>query len=238
MPLAAARVKTHFIRNRDAWILEKCRGRRVLHLGCTDWPLTSQRLREGRLLHGRLATEAAELVGVDPDREGIEAIAREMPGLEFACLTAEEMADDPRISGRPWDVVLAADVLEHVSDVGQALGAMRRVMQPESELVLTTPSAFALKRFAALLLQGREHVHPDHCYYFSPSTLHRCLHRQDLRITEVSFFMWRNPTTVNRAAYAALLPFNLVTRGRFADELALVARPGATAAACQPDHGL
>jgi len=231
MPLAAGRVKTHFIRNRDAWILEKCRGRRVLHLGCTDWPLTSERLREGRLLHGRLASEVAKLVGVDPDRQGIDTISREMPGFEFACLTAEEMADDPRIGGRPWDIVLAADVLEHVSDVGRALGAMRRVMHPESALVLTTPSAFALKRFAALLLQGREHVHPDHCYYFSPSTLSQCLQRQGLHITTLSFFMWRNPTAVNRAAYTALLPFNLLTSGRFADEIALVARVGGAPAA-------
>ncbi|MFZ4483192.1 MAG: class I SAM-dependent methyltransferase [Chthoniobacterales bacterium] len=224
-------MKTQFIRNRDEWILARCRGRRVLHLGCTDWPLTRERLSEGRLLHGQLAAAASELVGVDPDHEGIDGIARAMPGFEFACLTAEDMAEDPRISGRKWDVVLAADVLEHVSDVGRALAAMRRVMGPDSELLLTTPSAFALKRFAALLFQGREHVHPDHCYYFSPSTLHRCLHRQDLRITELSYFMWRNPTAANRSAYAALLPLNLLTDGRFADEIALVARPGASATA-------
>ena len=223
-------MKTRFIRKRDEWVLQKCRGRRVLHLGCTDWPLTAQRLQEGRLLHGRLNGVAAELVGVDPDQEGIEGISRAMPGLTFACLRAEEMADDPRIAGRPWDVILAADVLEHVSDVGSALGAMRRLMGPDSCLVLTTPSAFSLKRFAGLLLQGREHVHPDHCYYFSPSTLHQCLQRQELQIAEVSYFMWRNPTMANRAAYAALLPFNLLTAGRFADEIALVARASRTAA--------
>lgn len=69
-----------------------------------------------------------------------------------------------------------------------------------------------------------EHVHPDHCYYFSPSTLHQCLERASLKLESIGMSMWKNPRPANRLAAALMLPWNLMTGGRLADELAVVAR--------------
>ena len=57
--------------DRVTYILEQCHGKQVLHLGCTDWPYTEQKLRGGALLHEQIAKIASSLVGVDADGEGV-----------------------------------------------------------------------------------------------------------------------------------------------------------------------
>ena len=58
--------------DRVTYIVERCRGKRVLHLGCTDWPYTESKLKDGVLLHAELNKVAKSLIGVDADEAGIE----------------------------------------------------------------------------------------------------------------------------------------------------------------------
>lgn len=217
-------LNTTFLADRDAWIIRLCSGKKVLHLGCTDWPLTAERLRNNRLLHGHLAQCCENVVGVDVDAEGIEILRGLMPAHEFHVASCEGLDKSDHIRGREWDIILAADVFEHVSNLGLALVATKQLMSSQTRLVITLPSAFSAKRFFTAALTGREHVHPDHCYYFSPSTILQCLARAGLTAESLGMFMWRNPSFINRLAAALLKPLNMVTGGRLADELALVAQ--------------
>ena len=58
---------TKYSDSRDAVILAKCAGRRVLHIGAADAPYTREKLEAGSLLHPRIEEVAAEGVGVDVD---------------------------------------------------------------------------------------------------------------------------------------------------------------------------
>ena len=62
--------------DRVTYILDACRGKRVLHLGCTDWPYTEKKLASGTLLHARIAAVAQSLVGVDADHDGVACFQR------------------------------------------------------------------------------------------------------------------------------------------------------------------
>lgn len=218
------RLHTEFLDDRDAWIIELCRGKKVLHLGCTDWPLTEDRVRTNRLLHGLLVQCCDCVVGVDTDSEGIETLRRHMPSNEFHVASCETLEQTEYLIGRPWDVILAADVIEHVSNVGLSLTSIRKLMTSATRLVITLPSAFSVKRFLVAATLGKEHVHPDHCYYFSQSTIIQCLARSGLAVESLRMFMWRNPSLSNRLAAALLRPFNLLSGGRLADELAIIAK--------------
>ncbi len=220
-------LKTTFLEERDPWIIAMCKGKKVLHLGCTDWPLTEQRIKTNRLLHKLLVESSECVVGIDTDSQGIEALRHHMPAQEFYVASCEAL-DQTETLLQPWDIILAADVLEHVSNVGMTLSAASRLMSPETRLLITLPSAFSAKRFALAAFLGMEHVHPDHCYYFSPSTMLQCLARAGLIAESFSMFMWHNPHWRNRLAAALLRPFNLLTGGRLADELAIVAKLAAT----------
>jgi hypothetical protein len=215
------KIKGHYIPDRDKWILSQCAGKRVLHLGCTDWPLTADRLRQCNLLHQKLVRVCASVVGVDPDEGGIKELQQAMPEHSFYASKAENMQRIAEITNTPWDVILAADVIEHISDVGSALDSISSLMGSATTLLITTPSAFSFKRFVVWSLSNTEHVHPDHCYYFSPSTLHQLLFRSGLKVEEYGFFMWRNNRPINTLARYLLAPLNAVFGGRIADELAV-----------------
>ena len=216
------KVHGHYIFDRDEWIVQQCAGKRVLHLGCTDWPLTADRLKEGRLLHHKLVSTCNLVIGVDPDEEGIACLRQFMPAHTFHAITAEEMHTIQEIAETEWDIILAADVVEHVSNLGAALASISSLMKSTTKLLITTPSAFSLKRFLAWTLAGTEHVHPDHCYYFSPSTLRQLVGRSGLRLERVGFFMWKNKKASNKLALQLLGPFNALMGGRLADEIAAV----------------
>ena len=144
-----------------------------------------------------------------------------MPQHIFHVSKAEDMQSNSEITGTSWDVILAADVVEHISNLGAALDSIALLMRSNTELLITTPSAFSLKRFAAWSLGNTEHVHPDHCYYFSPSTLQQILSRSGLKVEEYGFFMWRNNRLINTLARHFLAPLNAMVGGRIADELAV-----------------
>lgn len=211
----------HYIPDRDQWILKQCAGRRVLHLGCTDWPVTADRLKGGKLLHQKLASACSLVVGVDPDEEGIKSLRQLMPAYAFHVSTAEQMHSIPEIASAHWDIILAADVVEHISNLGAALGSISLLMSASTKLLITTPSAFSVKRFISFSFGSTEHVHPDHCYYFSPSTLKQMLGRSRLKMKDYGFFMWKNDRAINKLALFLMAPLNRLLKGRLADELAV-----------------
>jgi hypothetical protein len=61
--------------NRETALIDLTRGERVIHVGCTDWPLTRKKLDDGTLLHKALLQATADVHGVDIDEAGIENIA-------------------------------------------------------------------------------------------------------------------------------------------------------------------
>ena len=209
--------------DRDEWLVNYVRGKNVLHVGCTDHPITASRIAEGRMLHGKLESSAKSVVGLDYDREGIESLRALMPDHEFVCHNAEQLADCEELRGRQFDVVLAADVVEHLSNVGLFLGGVSKLLTPDGALVITTPNAFSIKRMAAMVLLRREQVHPDHTAYFSQVTLQRALDRQDFDQMDWFMFQWCNPTPRNAFANAAVMPVVRATGGRLCDELVVVA---------------
>src|SRR6267154_5070016 len=104
-----------FPSDRAAYLVELCRGKRVLHLGCADEPLTEAKLKAGTLLHPLICKVASRCCGVDSSASAIELLR----GGGFNDLLAgslESLIETGAIRRDDFDVVLAAEVLEHVSD--------------------------------------------------------------------------------------------------------------------------
>ena len=41
--------------NRERFIIDCCKDKKVLHLGCADWPYTEERIQDGSWLHEKIS---------------------------------------------------------------------------------------------------------------------------------------------------------------------------------------
>lgn len=206
--------------DRDTWICRVCSGKKVLHLGCVDAPLLEEKARTGRLLHDKLLKVASRVVGVDLDATGIAELERLYPGQKFVVANAESFAT--KVKADEYDIILAADIIEHVSNPGLLLDSAASLMRPRSRLVITTPSAFSAKKFFCAFLTGYEHNHPEHTFFYSPMTLSRLATLHGLEIEQMHSFQWRHPTWKNYFINLIAQPIVRFSQNLTADEIAVV----------------
>jgi 2-polyprenyl-6-hydroxyphenyl methylase / 3-demethylubiquinone-9 3-methyltransferase len=119
-------------------------GLRILDIGCGAGLLCEPLTRLG-----------AQVIGVDPSASNIAAAKlhadRGHLSIDYRCTTAEEMDVRER-----FDIVLAMEVVEHVSDVGTFLGRCAAMLKPGGMMVVSTLNR-NWKSFA-LAIVGAEYV--------------------------------------------------------------------------------
>jgi 2-polyprenyl-3-methyl-5-hydroxy-6-metoxy-1,4-benzoquinol methylase len=148
--------------DRDEAILEAARGRRVLHLGCvgnTDLPQDDRVRLAQSSLHWKL-TAQADVVGIDYSAEVIEEFRRQ--NIFHNILAGNvQLLHEVDVKG-VFEVVIAADIIEHLSNPGALLEGIKPFCNAASRILITTPSAFGLPNFIKFLLgyfrDGEEHV--------------------------------------------------------------------------------
>ncbi|OIP27500.1 hypothetical protein AUK22_05520 [bacterium CG2_30_54_10] len=166
--------------DRKEFILSRSAGKKVLHLGCADWPYTEERLRSGALLHLALRRVAPQTTGLDVQPVGIELLRRAgIPDVHLGDAQKSLLELFPC----PFEVLVAGEVLEHLPNPGVFLQSLAGVCSEDSSLLITVPNFACLKRFPRLLWRI-ELVHPDHVSYYSYSTLNRLLELTGFRIIE------------------------------------------------------
>ncbi len=161
--------------DRIEWLTTQCTGKRVIHVGFADAGFRLEQGRSGRWLHGHLHEVASELVGIDADDAGIAAATED--GFEayvVDCTDAEAVA---ALNLEPADVVLAGEVIEHISTPGPFLDAMHHLCKPDGTLIVTTPNAYGLINVAASITRRVEINHPDHVVMFTWRTLTELMRR-------------------------------------------------------------
>jgi len=121
------------------------KGLRILDIGCG-----------GGILSEPLARLGADMVGADPAERNI-AVARAHAqaagvAVDYRCTTAEALS----AAGERFDVVLAMEVVEHVTDVPQFVATCAAMVKPGGLMIAATLNR-TLKSFA-LAIVGAEYV--------------------------------------------------------------------------------
>lgn len=151
--------------DREKFIWQRCKGKRVLELGAS----------------GALMVTLREIAGayLGIDRQDGEAII----GYDL-----DNVCNDPFPRPEwPVDVIVCGEVLEHLSNPGSVLGRLQAQF-PGVPVIITVPNAFAAPA-KAQMAEGIENVNRDHVCWYSYRTLRTLLERYGYTIAE---FYWYN----------------------------------------------
>ena len=146
-PVRLTYIRDQLCRNfgRDAKGPASLAGLSVLDIGCG-----------GGLVCEPLARLGAEVTGIDPAAENIEAAKAHASAagldIDYEAATAEELA----ASGQSYDVVLLLEVVEHVPDVPAFLKSVAPLVKPGGVMILSTLNR-TLKAYA-LAIVGAEYI--------------------------------------------------------------------------------
>jgi 2-polyprenyl-6-hydroxyphenyl methylase/3-demethylubiquinone-9 3-methyltransferase len=152
-------------------------GLRILDIGCG-----------GGLLCEPFTRLGAQVIGIDPSASNIAAARLHADkghlSIDYRCTTVEEMDVRER-----FDIVLAMEVVEHVTDVGLFLGRCAAMLKPGGLMVVSTLNR-NWKSFA-LAIVGAEYIlrwlpRGTHQWekFVTPEELAHHLHQNRLAITE------------------------------------------------------
>ena len=130
---------------RDGKALDCLAGLRILDVGCG-----------GGILSEPLARLGASVVGIDPAEENVAAarLHAEKSGVavDYRTATAEALAE----VGERFEIVLAMEVVEHVTDVGEFVRGSGEMVKPGGLIIAATLNR-TLKSFA-LAIVGAEYI--------------------------------------------------------------------------------
>jgi glycosyltransferase involved in cell wall biosynthesis/SAM-dependent methyltransferase len=220
-----ARVRIDLVGDREGFVVTHCAeavlaGGDVAHLGCTDSPFTNHRLASGDLLHARLLA-IGPVVGFDVDTDALKTLIRRFPLGEFV---ADDVCETVREEHRGrYRLVIAGEVLEHVSDPGRFLRGCRALLRPDGRLMVTVPNACSPK-IGLRALAGLETVHPDHHTYYGPRTLTHALLEAGLEVDYLASYL-AIPGPLGRIANTGLRVANRFTGGPVGEGLITLATP-------------
>jgi len=214
-------------RDRDSALLQLCRSKRVAHVGCVDWPLTQERIADGSLLHSKLLKVASDVVGIDVDAAGLEQM-RVSVGGDYLCLdptvlAAANQAAEPRLEAFRPEIVLVADVIEHVAQPEAFLRGIDAMARGSAAIViLTTPNSLGFRNVINTFL-GYELMHPDHVAVHSPMTLRTLMQRSGLTVDSWHYYTIPTGRDLGHRCYDALTRLASRMRGGWADGHLVVA---------------
>lgn len=145
------------------YLLQRAKDKVILDIGCTG------------VLSAALAKVAKEYHGIDNQK------VKNLPN--FYMVELEQTDSLPKIPD--VELVIASEVIEHLSNAGHFLKLLKRYHCP---IIITAPNAFSVagKRW---LQQGIEVVNKDHVAWYSWYTLKALLERNGFEVLD---FRWYN----------------------------------------------
>jgi 2-polyprenyl-3-methyl-5-hydroxy-6-metoxy-1,4-benzoquinol methylase len=172
--------------DRKDFTVEFCRDKSVLHIGCVDAGIMDARIEAHNFLHYQIAKAANKVIGADVEAQGLTRLSQE--GFEVYHLNMETDVDLLSELSNQVDVIVIPEVIEHLNNVGKALDNIKSCAF-KGDILISTPNAFSFRTFK-LLGKCVELIHPDHNYYFSPTTLKTILLKHGFSIERLVMYYW------------------------------------------------
>ena len=132
-------------------------------------------------VHRLLLNRAKEVYGLDVEFEPADVAKLPHPN-RYKKGTAEDFDFDLK-----FDVILAADLIEHLSDLGSFLRSCARNLKTGGRLIITTPNCFNLFNMASKLTKVEPIMNKDETVYFNHRALRQLLGKHGWKVDEASY---------------------------------------------------
>jgi SAM-dependent methyltransferase len=177
--------------DRVSYLVERATGRSVIHLGFVDARNMQEKLDSSAWIHAQLADAATRIVGVDADAPGVAAA--QGLGYDARVIDCQDIEGVKVANLEPAELVVAAEIIEHLDRPGDFLDAVRPLIAPEGKLIITTPNPTSLTN-VLLGLVHREVQNADHVAWHSWRTLQALLERHRYAMVDLAYY--RHPRFV------------------------------------------
>lgn len=179
-------------------ILTMARDKSVLNVGAAGNASAYVRAGHDQWLHAQLHKSARTLVGLDLDPDEVSA-AKQM-GFDIRLGNCEQIQ-----LGQRFDVIVMADVVEHIGNVAQALGNMQNHLVEGGKIVITTPNATYLGNIVNAVLRRAPHVYWDHVHVYLPENIQALCDREGWKLEGTYYF-----TQTDHRHYSVLVKSRMV----------------------------
>ena len=128
------RPMSRFRTEKIKFIQERCRGKRVLDVGCVEHTLEAT--ERPQWLHARIVEVAESAVGLDYEKEAVEELNRR--GWHMIAADAQDFDIRDRFPGG-FDVIVASEIVEHLVNPGGFFLSLKKHLAPGGGVILSTP---------------------------------------------------------------------------------------------------
>ena len=179
-------------------ILEMAKGRRVLNVGAAGNATYYRDHGTNGWLQASLCNVAGTLVGLDLDAEEAQ-VATELGFVLHVgnCETVD--------LSETFDLIILADVLEHVDGPAQAMSNMIRHLSPGGKIVLTTPNATFVGNVINALLRRGPNVYWDHVNLYVPENIHALCDRHGWKLLQTHLYSLTDRRTTSVRLKSAVI---------------------------------
>lgn len=150
----------------------------VLDVGCARHE--EERRQKGNL-HAELVEQAQTVVGADVTEDEVAKMRDE--GYDVVVADAERLDELP--TDRKFDVVVAGELIEHLSNPGLFLDGAHHVTSPSGRLVLSTPNPHAIV-FTKKAIFDRQN-NDEHTCWFDEQFIEELASRHGWKLTDLSY---------------------------------------------------
>lgn len=169
---------------RDRWEVMEAyvSGKQVLDLGCVNHE--AEKEEEKEWLHRKIRQVASGVRGVDHAAEEVARLKEK--GYEVIQGNAESLDLQ-----RKFDVVVAGNIIEHLSNPGQFLDSAGRHLKDGGVFLLTTDNCYGLRSLKAVTLFDGIRPNREHVVTFEEEVLRQLFRRHGFSVD--GFYYYNGP---------------------------------------------
>ena len=188
----------NFSPSRNKIILDYCKWKKVLHIWACDAPYTLGKFswEMWPLLYKEIDKVCSKQLWIDLDKESIGFLnfkKEDFPNSEVKFFDMNKLED----LDFEADIIIFWEVIEHLMNLEIALTNLKKVMDKDTFLIISTPNAYYINNFINALFWF-EYMHEDHKVYFSYWYLENLLKFNWIKIEKWYFtFLDYNKSVLN-----------------------------------------